>query len=99
MTPMYVCLITGDLALQLKYFSIRLQEPSGARPSGDAFEDVLYGSESELEESDDDEPSASTSRTAKKKDHVGARLRADDDDPMDLLTGASSRITSKYLLS
>lgn len=61
--------------------------------TGDAFEDVLYGSESELEDSDDDEPE---SKGAKKKGNGGARLRVDDDEPMDLLSGAASKITSRF---
>lgn len=67
--------------------------------TGDAFEDVLYGSESELEDSDDEEPSGNANGLPKKKniDH-GARLRIDDDEPMDLLQGASSRITSEPLV-
>ncbi|OCH84676.1 NUC173-domain-containing protein [Obba rivulosa] len=67
-----------------------------AKPSagGDAFEDVLYGSESELEDSDDDETPASAGPGRRKNDTAGARLRVDDDDPMDLLQGAASRVTN-----
>lgn len=66
--------------------------------TGDAFEDVLYGSESELEESDDEGAAPRPNVQPKRKniDH-GARLRIDDDEPMDLLQGAASRITSKHL--
>jgi ribosomal RNA-processing protein 12 len=68
------------------------------RPAtGDAFEDVLYGSESELEESDD-ERSAGPSNAQIKGKYVGARLRVDDDEPMDLLQGATSRVTSTCCL-
>ncbi|KAK7005671.1 rRNA processing protein [Favolaschia claudopus] len=71
------------------------EEESAVKPAtGDAFEDVLYGSESELDDSDDDEPQQRGQASAKKKgaDH-GARIRIDDDEPMDLLQGAASRIT------
>ncbi|KAH7920537.1 NUC173-domain-containing protein [Leucogyrophana mollusca] len=63
--------------------------------TGDAFEDVLYGSESELDDSEEDE---STSRPAppnkRKGTEHGVRLRVDDDEPMDLLQGAASRMTN-----
>ena len=69
-----------------------------ARPTtGDAFEDVLYGSESEEDGSDGEQPHAkqnTTKRQAKNKEK-GARLRVDDDEPMDLLQGANTRIISK----
>nr|VWP02479.1 G protein alpha subunit [Ganoderma boninense] len=67
-----------------------------ARPTaGDAFEDVLYGSESEIEDSDDeDRPMQNTGATKRKGKDASARLRVDDDDPMDLLSGAASRVTT-----
>ncbi|CAA7261659.1 unnamed protein product [Cyclocybe aegerita] len=61
--------------------------------TGDAFEDVLYGSESELDDSDDDAPAA-PSGSHKKHAAEGARLRLDDDEPMDLLQGAGTKITT-----
>ncbi|PIL36261.1 hypothetical protein GSI_01923 [Ganoderma sinense ZZ0214-1] len=66
------------------------------RPAvGDAFEDVLYGSESEIEDSDDeDRPMQNPSAVKRKGKDAGARLRVDDDDPMDLLSGAASRVTT-----
>jgi ribosomal RNA-processing protein 12 len=75
------------------------ERPAGKQGAGDAFEDVLYGSESELEDSDDDDqPSASAPKDKepqkKKGDRGGARLRMDDDDPMDLLEGAAARISN-----
>lgn len=70
-----------------------------AKPTtGDAFEDVLYGSESELEDSDGDDDMGKQTAKAGKKDKKGgntARLRMDGDDPIDLLQGTASRITSK----
>lgn len=54
----------------------------------------MYGSESEVDDSDDEMPSGHQERGGKRKD-AGARLRVDDDEPMDLLAGAASRITSK----
>ncbi|RDB25177.1 Ribosomal RNA-processing protein 12 [Hypsizygus marmoreus] len=62
--------------------------------TGDAFEDVLYGSESELDDSEDEMPSQPTKPSKKKAQEHGARLRVDDDEPMDLLQGAASRITN-----
>ena len=66
-----------------------------AKPSGgDAFQDALYGSESELEGSDDDEQAGRTGAPSKQKgSKIEARLRLDDDEPMDLLQGAASRLT------
>ncbi|KAF8586684.1 NUC173-domain-containing protein [Ramaria rubella] len=68
--------------------------------TGDAFEDVLYGSESEIEDSDDDtgdhpptrQTTASRTRLTRKRDK-GARLRIDDDEPMDLLHGVAEQLT------
>ena len=71
------------------------KKPSGRKVAGDAFEDVLYGNEDE-EDSDEDEPDDCTSvpgHPAKS----GARIRVDDDEPMDLLSGAASRVTSESM--
>ena len=59
----------------------------------------MYGSESELDGSDDETPAGHSSAPTKRKgaDH-GARLRIDNDEPMDLLQGAASRITRVYQL-
>lgn len=70
------------------------QAPAPKPATGDAFEDVLYGSESELDDSDDGAPTQSGRPSKKKQQEQGARLRMDDDEPMDLLAGAASRITS-----
>ena len=64
--------------------------------TGEAFEDVLYGSESELDESGDEEQSQRGASSKRKGGDHGLRLRADDDEPMDLLQGAVSRIISAY---
>ena len=66
--------------------------------TGDAFEDVLYGSESELDESDNEAPARQAHTQPKKKVQGGARLRVDDDEPMDLLQGAASKMTSMRVL-
>jgi hypothetical protein len=78
-----------------------IQATKGKVPTGDAFEDVLYGSESELDDSDDDEQvSRPTGMAGTKRKGVeqGVRLRVDDDEPMDLLQGVASRLTSVCLL-
>ncbi|PPQ62932.1 hypothetical protein CVT24_006172 [Panaeolus cyanescens] len=68
-------------------------EPKVKAKAGDAFEDVLYGSESELEDSDDEvEAAPSTSKKRQQKQEI--RLKMDDDEPMDLLQGAATRVTS-----
>lgn len=67
---------------------------------------MLYGSESELEDSELDEPTKSAnvvsnmkSTKAQKKSksqiNSGTRLRMDDDQPMDLLEGAAGNFMSK----
>ncbi|EJF65237.1 ribosomal RNA-processing protein 12 [Dichomitus squalens LYAD-421 SS1] len=69
--------------------------PKAKPAAGDAFEDVLYGSESEIEDSDEeDAPAQSAGQVKRKGKDAGARLRVDDDEPMDLLSGAASRVTS-----
>ncbi|KZV69917.1 NUC173-domain-containing protein [Peniophora sp. CONT] len=72
--------------------------------AGDAFEDVLYGSESEIEDSDEEEGGGAkkgrdgrggqTQQGKSGKREFGARLRGDDEQPMDLLSGAASRVTN-----
>lgn len=52
----------------------------------------MYGSESEIEDSDEDTHIATSE---KKSIGQGARLRLDDDEPMDLLQGAAVKITSR----
>ncbi|CAG8760832.1 3809_t:CDS:2, partial [Acaulospora colombiana] len=73
--------------------------PSKKATTGDAFEDVLYGSESEVEDSDTEE--VASKKTAQKgapkkggkEDWNGAtRLRVDDDEPMDLLEGTAGKL-------
>ncbi|KAJ3791123.1 NUC173-domain-containing protein [Lentinula aff. detonsa] len=71
--------------------------PEAKTTAGDVFEDVLYGSESEVDESDDEEGTGgnqSQTRMKGKNQAQGMRLRVDDDEPMDLLQGVASRITS-----
>lgn len=74
-------------------------QPTFSKPAaGDAFEDVLYGSESELDDdSEDDRPTSQVQSSKKKAKDYGARLRLDDDEPTDLLQGATSKITSMLL--
>lgn len=56
---------------------------------------MLYGSESELDGSDDEAPTDRNARPGKPKNNSGgARIRMDDDEPMDLLHGAAARLTS-----
>ena len=78
---MYLCLLILN-ALQIV--------PSKVA-TGDAFEDVLYGSQSELDDSDDEGSVIVTGN--KKKNIQDVRLRLDDDEPMDLLEGAAMRMT------
>lgn len=78
------------------------EEPVQKPTTGDAFEDVLYGSESEVEDSETEEPrhgngsSRQQSSNANKKTRAkisdGTRLRLDNDQPMDLLEGAAGQL-------
>ncbi|KAH9859050.1 NUC173-domain-containing protein [Lenzites betulinus] len=68
--------------------------PKAKPAAGDAFEDVLYGSESELDDSDGEDAPAQNALSKRKAKDGGARLRADNDEPMDLLSGAASRVTT-----
>jgi len=68
---------------------------------GDAFEEVLYGSESEVEDASDNE-GASSKVNQKQRNARGAknlqsetRLRVDDDEPMDLLHGSAARLAGE----
>ena len=78
------------------YTNCSCSQPTFSKPAaGDAFEDVLYGSESELDDdSEDDRPAPQVQSKKKKAAEYGARLRLDDDEPTDLLQGATSKITS-----
>ncbi|KAF8650444.1 hypothetical protein AX16_005247 [Volvariella volvacea WC 439] len=68
-------------------------EIHNSRPAtGDAFEDVLYGSESEAD--NDNEEGESVQHNRKRRSMQGVRLRTDDDEPIDLLQGMASRITT-----
>ncbi|KAF9453999.1 NUC173-domain-containing protein [Macrolepiota fuliginosa MF-IS2] len=70
-------------------------EPQDHKPTaGDAFEDVLYGSESELEDSDEDGPAPTKKPGKRKNTEHGTRLRLDDEEPMDLLQGAAGHVTN-----
>jgi ribosomal RNA-processing protein 12 len=55
----------------------------------------LYASESDLGDSDEEEEKVSTTNEKRKDGDFAARLRLDDDEPMDLLSGAASRFTSE----
>ena len=68
-----------------------LQNVPSKVATGNAFEDVLYGSQSELDDSDDEGSIIATGNT--KKNIQDVRLRLDDDEPMNLLEGAAMRIT------
>ncbi|TDL26142.1 NUC173-domain-containing protein [Rickenella mellea] len=62
--------------------------------TGNAFEDVLYGSESEGDKSDDEHKGTRRPEVQKRSKQTGARLRIDDDEPMDLLHGVNTRLTT-----
>jgi len=72
-----------------------VSQPSHRKPAiGSGFEDALYGSESELEDTDDEDVSTVPNELGKKNVEYGARLRLDDDEPMDLLQGAAGHVHS-----
>ncbi|ELU36689.1 pre-rRNA processing protein Rrp12, putative [Rhizoctonia solani AG-1 IA] len=75
--------------------------------TGDAFEDVLYGSDSDSSDADSEtESKPSTAQKAKdrsnsdgKKQKSGMRIRLDNDEPMDLLHGSAARLTTGSAMS
>ncbi|KIJ49356.1 hypothetical protein M422DRAFT_59161 [Sphaerobolus stellatus SS14] len=73
-------------------------EGAAPRKTGDAFEDVLYGSESEIDESDDeaDQPTSRSKKAAgsKRQQDKGVRIRVHGDEPMDLLHGVAEKLTA-----
>ncbi|KAG8705738.1 hypothetical protein FRC08_001489 [Ceratobasidium sp. 394] len=71
--------------------------PAPTRPTtGDAFEDVLYGSESDSDSDTDSEPANKNKPTKKQtgKQKTDMRIRLDNDEPMDLLHGSATRLTT-----
>lgn len=73
-----------------------MQDEAPKAATGDAFEDVLYGSESELDDSEDENTDKPAPLKGKKKQMGNARLRMDGDNPIDLLQGAATQVTSKH---
>jgi len=73
------------------------QDEKPKATTGDAFEDVLYGSESEEEDDDDvdvPQPPTKAKGNNKRDASQNIRLRRDDDEPLDLLHGAATKLTS-----
>ncbi|KAG8741083.1 hypothetical protein FRC10_003323 [Ceratobasidium sp. 414] len=69
--------------------------PAPARTTtGDAFEDVLYGSDSDSESDADSEPANKSAKKQKGKQKIDMRIRLDNDEPMDLLHGSAARLTT-----
>lgn len=72
-----------------------MQADAPKATAGDAFEDVLYGSDSELDDSDDEDvPQQKGKPSASQRKFEGARIRLDNDEPMDLLHGAATKVTT-----
>ena len=78
------------------YFLTNDSQVSGVHKlvAGSSFEDVLYGADSDSEAEDDEEENAG-GRKKRGDVHGGARLRVDNDQPMDLLESAVTQVTSK----
>ncbi|KEP47350.1 ribosomal RNA-processing protein [Rhizoctonia solani 123E] len=75
--------------------------------TGDAFEDVLYGSDSDSSDAGSEADSKPT-KGQKQKDKPkpnskvqksGMRIRLDNDEPMDLLQGSATRLTTSNAMS
>ncbi|KAB5591981.1 Ribosomal RNA-processing protein 12 [Ceratobasidium theobromae] len=75
--------------------------------AGDAFEDVLYGSNSgssDVESENESRPAKGSkqnpkSKSAERTQKSGMRIRLDNDEPMDLLHGSASRLTTGAAVS
>ena len=69
------------------------QEPT-ERTGEDAFEDVIYGSESEIDSEEEEATGHADNKrplkSALKRSNSSGRLRADGDDPLDLLEGVGA---------
>ncbi|KAF8748955.1 NUC173 protein [Rhizoctonia solani] len=84
-----------------------VEEAPARTTTGDAFEDVLYGSDSDSSDGDSEtESKPSTAQKAKdrsnsdgKKQKSGMRIRLDNDEPMDLLHGSAARLTTGSAMS
>lgn len=75
---------------------IDCQEPGVNKlVTGSTFEDVLYGDDSDSEAEDDEEEENTRGRKKRGDVRGGARLRVDNDQPMDLLESAVTQVTSK----
>ena len=55
----------------------------------------MYASESDLSDSDEGEDEVTATNSKRSGRDFAARIRLDDDEPMDLLSGAASRFTSE----
>ena len=55
----------------------------------------MYASESDLSDSDEGEEEVTATNSKRRGGDFAARIRLDDDEPMDLLSGAASRFTSE----
>jgi len=55
----------------------------------------LYASESDISDSDEDGEEATATNSKRRGGDFAARIRLDDDEPVDLLSGAASRFTSE----
>ncbi|CAE7160736.1 unnamed protein product [Rhizoctonia solani] len=75
--------------------------------TGDAFEDVLYGSDSDSSDADSEAESKPTegqkrkdkTKPGSKAQKAGMRIRLDNDEPMDLLHGSATRLTTSNVIS
>ena len=87
----------SEFTLSLLYsLTIDCQTPGIHKPvAGSTFEDVLYGDDSESEAEDDEEEENTRGRRKRGNVHGGARLRIDNDQPMDLLESAVTQVTSE----
>ncbi|KAG8213877.1 hypothetical protein J3R82DRAFT_10621 [Butyriboletus roseoflavus] len=84
----------GVVTRSQESFQGKSEEQAFKVATGVAFEDVLYGSESELDESDDEEQVRREGSSKRKGSDHGLSLRVDDDESMRLLQGAASRMTN-----
>ncbi|KAG8730773.1 hypothetical protein FRC11_005860 [Ceratobasidium sp. 423] len=75
--------------------------------TGDAFEDVLYGSDSDSSDADSEAESKPAkgqkqkdrSKSDSKAQKSGMRIRLDNDEPMDLLHGSAAHLTTGNVMS
>lgn len=86
-----------DQSLKCNYADeLSMAQPRPKVTSGNAFEDVLYGSDSDDSDAESENEQAKKPAAKVRPKQREPRLRVDDDLPLDLMHGGASYITSTH---